>query len=505
MHINRFALKTPLVFFILLSVAASNAAWSFNTKGSTQKTSPKIFTGQSKSSTGFSSTQKGFKTTKDVKPNSSKFGSEYNSNIGNLYARQAANRAFGSMQKNQPSELARPKYFPESDLKAIRNRFSRNNWYRQAARDNDPWGARNRYYANNPPIVVNSGNDSFGPLSGAFLYSLLNNVSSAGAFAYHHERDPDYLKWRAEANELAKSNSDLKARLDQLDSEVKNPKLNATAPDPSWLPAGVPAAATLSDAALKSSQPDFHVCVGTIEGPYYKVVNDHMLPALVDDVNINPVPTKGTTEILEKLASGECDAGFVQGDAKIDDKALDVLFRPFNEYAHLACNRDVTAKSISELGEHSVWIPPRSGARMTWDRFAAVVPNLANIKVGDAVNYEDAILKAKQGQDCLFYMAAPHASTLDRTLNRKDLKFIAIDNPELVTPGGYQKSELSSNQYANTIERASWWSAGHLQTVSTPATFVITHAWKTKYPELEAKLALKLSDLEKSFKRAVSQ
>jgi hypothetical protein len=75
MQTSGFALKLPLLFFLLLSMAMPNMAWSFSTKGSTQKSSPKIFTGQSKSKsgTGFFSTSKGFKTTRDVKPSSSNF------------------------------------------------------------------------------------------------------------------------------------------------------------------------------------------------------------------------------------------------------------------------------------------------------------------------------------------------------------------------------------------------------------------------------------------------
>ena len=431
---------------------------------------------------------------------SSKFGKTYNSTLEQRYNQQATKKSFTAFQKAMPT--AKPKHFPEADLQKYRNRYADNNLYRRASQDHDVWGSRNRYYQTQPPIVVNGGGNSFGMLSGLFLYSLLNNSASAGEYAYNHQNDPDYLKWRAEANQLAKDNAELKAQLDKIDA-VKNTQGN-TQPNPNWLPPGVPVSAVMSDEALKSSQPDFNVCVGSDGGPYYKIAQTNMLPELVEWVNLNPIITKGTPDILSKLATATCDAGFIQGDARFDEQQLEVLFKPFLEAGHLACNVKINAKSIDDIAGNNLWIPKNSGSRMTWDRLVEINPTYSKVNIKEAVNYEEAVLKAVQTNACLFYMAAPHAAAIDRLIDRKELKLLAIDNELLTKNSIYQARTLSSSDYSKTIQ-SGFLSNHYLKTIVSPANFVISTAWKTKNPDIAAKIALKLADIESDLKKAVKQ
>ncbi|MDD5271724.1 MAG: hypothetical protein PHU14_03280 [Methylovulum sp.] len=431
---------------------------------------------------------------------STKFGKSYNSTLEQQYSRQTAQKSFEGFQKAFPAE--KPRHFPEADLQKYRSRYADNGIYQQATHDQDAWGTRERYYRSQPPVIVNGGSDTFGMLSGLFLYKLLNNPASAGEYAYNHQNDADYLKWRAEADRLAKDNADLKAQLAKLDS-AKNSQGGA-APNPNWLPNGVPAAAVMSDTALKASQADFKVCVGSEGGPYYKVAQKDMLPELIQWVNLNPIITKGTPEIMAKLASGDCDAGFIQGDSRFNNQQLDVVFKPFLEAGHLACNAATHAKTIGDMADKTLWIPQNSGSRMTWDRFVELNPVYSKVTVKNAVNYEDAILKAVQGNDCLFYMAAPHAAAIDRLIDRKELKLLAIDDVALLKGGVYKARTLSSSDYSQAIQ-SSLLSDNYVPTVTTPATFVISMAWKNTHPDLAAKIALKLSDLEKQITRDVKQ
>ena len=481
------------MFFTATVAQAAN--YSSSAKSSTSKPSIKFSsTSSAKSGVKTNSFKTGGAT---VSP---KFGKSYGSNIEQQYANQAAKKSFKSFQDAMPR--SKPSRFSEADIQSYRKRYANNGMFRQAEYDNNTSESRYRYYQSHPPVVVNGGSDSFGMLSGMFLYSLLNNSAAAGEYAFNHQHDEDYLKWRAEADRLAKSNAELKSQLQQIDA-IKQTKGNAQ-PNPDWLPDGVPAAAVLSDAALKSSQPDFNVCVGSEAGPYYKIAQTYMLPAVVEWVNLNPVVTKGTPDILAKIAAGNCDAGFIQGDADFDKDKLAVVFKPFLEAGHLACSIKAKGKSIEDIAGQSVWVPKNSGSRMTWDRLASLNPEYRKIIAKDAVNYEDAILKAIQTQSCLFYMAAPHASSLDRLIDRKDLKLMAIKDNSLLKDGVYQARTLSSSDYNRTIE-GHFFSDGYIQTVVAPATFVMSNDWKAKHAELSAKMALKLSDIENQLKQAVKQ
>jgi TRAP-type uncharacterized transport system substrate-binding protein len=486
--------KSTLVYALTMATmlaSTTTMAVSFSTKSPSSK---------SGSASSYKSAPKSnlFKTGgSTVSP---KFGKTYNSNIEKQYNKQASKKSFTAFKSWFPSK--KPAHFPEADIKSYRNRYGNNGTFRQAGRDNNNWESRDRYYQSHPPIVVNGGGNSFGMLSGMFLYSLLNNSASAGEYAYHHQHDEDYLKWRAEADRLAKNNAELKAQLDKTDS-VKQSKGNVQ-PNPDWLPDGIPAAAVLSDQALKSSQPDFNVCVGSEAGPYYKIAQSVLLPELIEWVNINPIVTKGTPEILAKIAAGDCDAGFAQGDADFDKDKLETIFRPFYEAAHLACSIKVKGKAIDDLAGLSVWIPKNSGSRVTWDRLVSLNGDYGKIIAKESVNYEDAIFKALQTQSCLFYMAAPHAASLDRLIDRKDLKLMSISDGRLLKGDIYQSKTLSSKDYSRTIQGHFFW-AGHIDTVVSPVAFVMSNAWKAQHAELAAKISLKLADIENKLKESVNQ
>lgn len=488
--------NTSLTILIIAVITISTSVHAYHSANTSKNSTSKSFSSASVQNQKNSAIK--FKT--DTGTASAKFGKTYNSINEKMYAAQSSKASFQALKKVVPATS--PTHFPVSDLKNYRSRYASNETLKRASQDSDIWGSRNRYYQSHPPVIVNGGSTSFGLLSGYFLASLLNNPSSAATYAFNHQNDSDYLKWRAEADQLSKDNIELKSQLAKLDA-AKSANVN-NQPDPNWLPEGVPISATLSDEALKSSQPDFNVCVGSEEGPYYKAAQEVLLPELNDWVNLNPIITKGSPEILEKIASGDCDAGFIQGDTTFDKTKMDVMFKPFLEVAHLACSINIKGKSISDLLGQSIWIPKSSGSRLTWDRFVKSNPDYDKITVNDAVNYEDAILKAAKGESCLFYMAAPHASSIDRLLNRKDLKLMVINDPLLLKDGAYEERALSSSDYGRTIQ-SSFFSESYIQTVASPATFVISSSWKASHAELSAKIALKLSNLETRLRRLVKQ
>lgn len=429
-----------------------------------------------------------------------KFGKTDRSSVEQQYNDQVAKKSYQFFRRNNQND--KPFRFPDSDIKNYRNRYSNNGLFRRAGKEGNSWDSRDRYYQAHPPVIIDGGSRSFGMLSGMFLYGLLDNVASAAEYAFHHQRDEDYLKWRAEADRLARNNAELKAQLNRLDQE--KPSKNNGQPNPEWLPEGVPAAAALSDVALKSSQPDFNVCVGSEVGPYYKVTQNNILPAVADWINLNPVITSGTPEILNRLATGACDAGFIQGDAEFDKDKLEVIFKPFLEAGHLACSSKLKGSSISDVADQSVWIPMNSGSRVTWNHLVQLNPDYQKMAIKDAVNYEDAILKAVQSKSCLFYMAAPHASSIDRLIDRKDLKLMVIDDERLSKDSKYQIRSLSSEDYERSIQHH-FFSNGYVKTIVTPATFIMSREWKANHAELAAKISLKLSDIQQQLKHAVKQ
>ena len=81
---------------------------------------------------------------------------------------------------------------------------------------------------------------SFGLWDGLFLWFLLDNLTRPGYadFFHHHQNDPGYQQWRAEAERLAHENAEIRQQLDTLDRQVA--QRQGQPRDPDYLPADTP-------------------------------------------------------------------------------------------------------------------------------------------------------------------------------------------------------------------------------------------------------------------------
>lgn len=91
------------------------------------------------------------------------------------------------------------------------------------------------------PGSVLSGPRSFGIWDAAFLWFMFSTLNRPGHsdFFHNHQDDPGYREWRQEAERRAQTDTEVRARLDELDQRVAE---NANRPrDPNYLPPDVPA------------------------------------------------------------------------------------------------------------------------------------------------------------------------------------------------------------------------------------------------------------------------
>lgn len=131
----------------------------------------------------------------------------------------------------QSYQSARPAY------RDAQGRFqSESDWYRDRG-----WAPPSQQY-------YQQGPRSFGVWDGIFLWSLLNNLgrSGSGDWFSNHRDDPGYQQWRQEADRQAQTNTELRQKLDQLDSQLKEKQ--GQPQDPGYLPPGIPASVAAAPA-----------------------------------------------------------------------------------------------------------------------------------------------------------------------------------------------------------------------------------------------------------------
>lgn len=152
----------------------------------------------------------------------------------------AADRAFSRQQSADALGRYRDQQAPASSGQAMPGQRSTASTTWPGAFGGRPdRGYRSGWFANRgwtAPGYAYGTQRSFGLWDGLFLWFLLDNLARPGYadFFYHHQDDPGYQQWRAEAERLARDNSEIRQQLDALDRQVA---ADAGQPrDPNYLP-----------------------------------------------------------------------------------------------------------------------------------------------------------------------------------------------------------------------------------------------------------------------------
>lgn len=87
---------------------------------------------------------------------------------------------------------------------------------------------------------------SYGSFSEQFMWAMMWNA----IFAHNHSDDPDYRRWRRDAEERAASDERVRDQLAELDRKVS--EMSSQPKDPAYVPPDVPPEVAFSEAALTS-------------------------------------------------------------------------------------------------------------------------------------------------------------------------------------------------------------------------------------------------------------
>lgn len=487
---------------------------SFRSSGSSSK---KLFSSwkSSKSTNKTDKKASGFKSSKQASTN--KFtGNKAKSGFKTITAGKQTRQAKIALKQSRQKFKKKPNISTKPS--EVKKKYSTRSVYKRASSYNRStyFTRRNQYYGDyNPPVYVYNASPSYGLWDTIFLYSLLssmNNNSNAAQFAYNHQNDPDYIAWRKDAEKLALENAELKAQLAKLDEQTR--KMSGT-PDPNFIPSGIDADIAMSQEVLNTLKPTMRVCVASINGTYFRVLAGVIIPG-TNTVNIIPVTTTGSGEILSNIEKGKCDAGFVQGDSYWnyveEHNTVNLPFERvsslYKEATHLICHEN-GPESIGELTSHNtIWFPSMSGAAETWKNFIAENSKYNSVKVNYTSSYEEAALKVSQDSNsCMLYVGAPKASkfikNIDAGAKRMNLVLVDVDDSTLdntTDPSGKDVYTFGSlGGYKNLNRNGGCWGycSGDVDTLYLDADFIVANKWKNKHKSAYSSFAVDLMGLAK--------
>jgi TRAP transporter TAXI family solute receptor len=291
--------------------------------------------------------------------------------------------------------------------------FSYDEHYRQRG---DHW----RQKGLDLPAQMYKGRSSYGIWDAALLYGLLQFATRPdyAAFAYHHQDDPGYKEWRQNAEELAKTDSDVRRRLEEIDRQIEMMKGQGVKPDSGYLPEGVPANMAISAEAMAAKtkqKPKLRFATGPKGAIYYEV--GEMLKKAAPDIEVQVIETTGSVENIELLKSGQADAALVQSDVltklpqeKTEQTAL------YLEAVQLIANRKADIISVKDIDpkKHRIYVGPKgSGTAVTWDGLCEQDNSYRKIPI-EYADYKTALTHVAQDPNALMLFVGGLNSPLIR-------------------------------------------------------------------------------------------
>lgn len=432
-----------------------------------------------------------------------------------------AKKAMGAERskfKKRPVNKGSNGYVSKSS--ATRKKYSNSPVYSRASRYDRStyYSRRNAYYVGyTTPGYVYGVYPSYGMWDTIFLYSMLNNNNSS-RFAYNHQNDADYQEWRREADRLAQDNAELRTQLAQIDAGTA--KMTG-AVNPDYIPEGIDADIAMSQEVLAAQKPTMRVCVGSKNGTYFRVTAGVLMQD-INSVNVVPVTTSGTGEILDNIATGKCDAGFVQGDGYwnyVEDHKTDVLpfervASPYKEAVHLFCNEDGPTE-LSDIGKgNTIWFPAKSGAATTWRNFIGENSDYSKVKTGTSASYEEAIMKVRNDKNsCALYVGAPGASkfvkSIEGAATKSGIVLIDIDDNDMndtTDPSGkavYKFGDIDKYTQLGRQNSCYGYCSGDIETLFVSADFIVANDWKKANKDTYSTFALDLMNVQPDIETAV--
>jgi TRAP transporter TAXI family solute receptor len=387
--------------------------------------------------------------------------------------------------------------------------------YSDHYRYRDSYWSGQRY---TPPVYVYQSSPSFGMWDTIFLYSLLNNANHGSNFAYNHANDPGYQQWRKTAEEQAKTNEELRAKLAEMDKEVAVMKAKGAKPDPNYLPPGVPAEVAVSGSALaakKPPKPILRIATGKSGGVYDWFGKQILKHATGLDIKL--VPTSGSVQNLKLLNAGEVDLAMIQSDviaAMPLSKATEQTIL-YEEVIQIVGNRDSGVKSIKDLdkSKHVLYIGPEgSGTSQSWAGLCGQDEWYKNIQTKHA-DYETAFNEvAKNPNAFAMFVSGLNSDVMKAAEKRAEngkLRLLEVDdwdfNNKKDKDGNsiYTFVEIPKSTYPN-LQKSWWFFKFNATTLSVHAVCTLSSDWvKENGPEALDALTIALEETKPELQQKV--
>ncbi len=362
---------------------------------------------------------------------------------------------------------------------------------------------RDSYYRNQgytPPPAAFGSAPRFGMFDTLFLFWMLNHASNrnVAATAYHHSEDPGFKQWREEVERTAKTDPEMKAKLAEMDKQIK--ALQGTPKDPGYLPAGVPTDVALAADVLASKKPEtapIRLAAGQAGGWYDKFAG--LFKKDAKDLNVTVIPTGGSMENLKLLVGGKADLAIVQSDALAvmekmlpGKKLVTEQSTLYPEYVQLIASTSGSVHSVRDIDprKNVLYVGPKeSGTSLTWQGLCEQYPAYRKIPIRHA-DYSTALAEVERNPKALMLFVGGLNSEFLKKAEEEakksgKLRLVAVDDRHFKNKRDshgnpiYTFVDIGSSVYP-ALQKG-WLFSGDVKTLAVQAVLVLRTEWAEKY------------------------
>ena len=239
------------------------------------------------------------------------------------------------------------------------------------------------------------------------------------------------------------------------------------------------------------------LCTGSSKGNYYASGEEIKRQIARQNIEVELIETDGSMDNMQRMAKGECDAGFAQIDAYLhyqalnQDSRLDVEWprQLYEEYLHLVCRRDTGIESIIQLRQpkqsHSLVAgAPGSGVSITWDSITRLNSDYLEVNTQN-LGHDRALQTVIDGKaSCLMSVSglkSKYLALIDES--GEQLRLISVDDKAFqeakhLGKPVYEFRDIPKNTYRNLQAP----SGDPVETLVVKAVMLISSAWSGNHP-----------------------
>lgn len=248
----------------------------------------------------------------------------------------------------------------------------------------------------------------------------------------------------------------------------------------------------IASAASWAEDVKLKLCTGSSGGNYYASGEEIERQVARQNVEVELIETDGSMDNMQRMAKGECDAGFTQIDAYLHYQALNQDARLkvewprhlYEEYLHFVCRRDIGIESVEQLRQRTesyslVAGPAGSGSSVTWDSITRLNPDYLDVETQNA-EHDLALKSVIDGKaSCLMIVSGLSSNYLNlMDESGEQLRLISIDDKAFLEAKHFGKPiydirDIPKDTYRNLQAP----SGKPVETLVVKAVMLISRAW----------------------------